>query len=121
MYAKALVGSALLVPSLAAIVTPSAARLDPTITPGPNIELVKKQNNARFMGWVEQSGVWTSQECESGVTYFQTAGHWRCCGTSSAGCDIPTACVNGNLIYPFSTLGSSTDVTLAWYVARCAQ
>jgi hypothetical protein len=116
MYAKVLIGSALLVPSLAAIVTPSASHLDPTITPGPNIELFRKQNNDRYMGWVSISGIWSSQQCESGATYFQSGGHWRCCAATSAGCDIPQACVNGNLIYGISTLGSSTSLTFAWYV-----
>lgn len=116
MYAKVLIGLALLVPSLAAVVTPSASHLDPTITPGPNIELFRKQNNDRYMGWVSNSGTWLTQQCEPGVTYFQSGGHWRCCATTSAGCDIPQACVNGNLIFDFSTLGIRTSLTRAWCV-----
>ena len=116
MFAKAFIGSAIFVSSLGSTVTPSASYLDPTITPGPSIELFRKQNDDRFMGWVSISGTWLSQQCDLGVTYFQSGGYWRCCGSASAGCEIPKACVNGNLIYPLTTLETSTDVTLAWYV-----
>ncbi|KAF2623640.1 hypothetical protein BU25DRAFT_461732 [Macroventuria anomochaeta] len=112
MLAKVLVGSALSMSSLAFIVTPSASTSDPTITPGPQIELWRKQNNDRYMGWVSQNGVWTSQQCESGATYFQTGGHWRCCAATSAGCDIPQACVNGNLIFDGRLYGGSTSLTI---------
>src|SRR5690242_295215 len=109
MHAKAIAASALLSGSLASIVTPSASSSDPTITPGPNIELLRKQNNDRYMGWVAISGVWSSQQCESGATYFQSGGHWRCCATTAAGCDVPQACVNGNLIYDGAVIGASTS------------
>ena len=116
IHAKALAASVLLTGSFAALVTPSAATSDPTITPGPNFELFRKQNNDQYMGWVSYSGSWTSAECEAGATYYQSGGHWRCCGTTSAGCEIPQACVNGNLIYNGDVIGASTSVTLAWYV-----
>lgn len=112
MHTSFLVGSALFTRSLAAILTPSASTSDPTITPGPQIELLRKQNDDRYMGWVSYDGVWSTQECESGATYFQSSGHWRCCATTIAGCDIPQACVNGNLIYSIS----STSLTIPWYV-----
>ncbi|KAF2995076.1 hypothetical protein E8E13_002848 [Curvularia kusanoi] len=99
--------------SLAALVTPSAAVSDPTITPAPNYELFKKQNNDRYMGWVQQNGIWSSVQCEAGATYYQDGKNWRCCGTTSAGCDIPQACVNGNLIFDGAILGSSTSLTFA--------
>lgn len=119
-HAKALAASVLLTGSFAALVTPSAATSDPTITPGPNFELFRKQNNDQYMGWVSYSGSWTSAECEAGATYYQSGGHWRCCGTTSAGCEIPQACVNGNLIYNGAVIGASTSVTLAWYITlRC--
>ncbi|KAH6611919.1 hypothetical protein C7974DRAFT_87396 [Boeremia exigua] len=111
MHSKALVASALFSSSLASIVTPSVSAADPTITPGPNIELLRKQNDARFMGWVSISGVWTSQQCELGASLYQSGGHWRCCATTAAGCDIPQACVNGNLIFDGALLGSSTSLT----------
>ncbi|OSS47520.1 hypothetical protein B5807_07439 [Epicoccum nigrum] len=113
IHAKALAASVLLTGSFAALVTPSAVTSDPTITPGPNFELFRKQNNDQYIGWVSYSGSWSSVECEAGATYYQTGGHWRCCGTTSAGCEIPQACVNGNLIYNGAVIGASTSVTLA--------
>lgn len=119
MQRTILAGSVLFASSLASIVTPSIDAADPTITHGPNYELFRKQNNDRFMGWVEYEGTWTTQNCDAGVTYFQSAGHWRCCATTAAGCDIPKACVSGNLIYDGSVLGSTGSLTFPWYVVKC--
>jgi hypothetical protein len=113
MHAKLLVGSALFTRTFAAIVTPSASTADATITPGPQIELLRKQNDDRFMGWVSYEGIgWSSERCVAGATYYQTDNHWRCCAATVAGCDIPQACVNGNLIYSIS----STALTIPWCV-----
>ncbi|KAJ4370881.1 hypothetical protein N0V86_008574 [Didymella sp. IMI 355093] len=50
MHRTILAGSALFASSLASIVTPSVDAADPTITPGPDYELFRKQNDARYMG-----------------------------------------------------------------------
>lgn len=111
MHASFWVSSALFTRSLAAILAPSASASDPTITPGPQIELLRKQNNDQYMGWVEYQGEWTTQDCDAGATYFQSANHWRCCGTTAAGCaSVPQACANGNLIYS----ESGTLSSIAW-------
>ncbi|UPX20720.1 uncharacterized protein EKO05_0010945 [Ascochyta rabiei] len=114
MHTTFLIGSALFSRSLAAILTPSAAASDPTITPGPEIELLRKQNDDRYMGWLSYDGVWSTQRCDAGATYFQTGGHWRCCATTAAGCDIPQACVNGNLVYSISSTALTIPCTSAY-------
>ncbi|KAF9693921.1 hypothetical protein EKO04_007981 [Ascochyta lentis] len=110
MHSTFFVGLTLFVCSLAAILTPS----DPTITPGPQIDLLRKQNDDRYMGWLSYDGAWSTQRCDAGATYFQSGGHWRCCATTAAGCDIPQACVNGNLIYSISSTALTIPCTSAY-------
>lgn len=116
MHAKVLVTSVLVTNSLAVLLPSSASSPDPTITPGPDIELFRKQNDVRYMGWREISGEWSSLQCESKATYYETENHWRCCGTSSDGCRIARGCVSGSLIYSTSISGVYTAYTRAWYV-----
>jgi hypothetical protein len=105
-----------------AVLQPSPVAADPTITPGPKIptELLLRQNDDRFMGWIQWNGQWTSRQCEVGGTLFQTEDFWRCCATTAAGseCEIPVGCVSGSLIYDLGTFasGSATRGTFAWYV-----
>lgn len=102
--------------SLAEVLAPSPAISDPTITPAPNVpvELLRKQNNDRFMGWVKISGTWTSRTCDIGGTYYQSGSNWRCCATTVAGCQGPVGCVSGSLVYSVTT-GSQSRATYAWY------
>jgi hypothetical protein len=119
MFAELAIGSALLLGSFAAHIAPTPSTSDATITPGPQIELLKKQNNARDIGWLLWSGTWGFESCELGGTYYETASQWRCCGTTMNGCastDIPIGCIDGSLIYPYTgTELSGTEITWAWY------
>lgn len=122
MHAHMLIGSALVSSSLAVFVKPSA--VEPTspalITPGPQIELLRKQNNDRFMGWIEFSSTWTSMTCSPGNTYYQTGSYWACCATSRAGCaNMVVGCVNGNMIY--STMGTATGTGGGLVTRACTQ
>lgn len=116
----AVIGSALLVASSAELLAPSSSTSDPTITPAPEvpIELFKKQNDDRFMGWISVSGSYTSRRCDLGGTYYQSGDFWRCCATTVAGCNVPIGCVGGSLVYSFAdaTGTQPTIGTYAWYV-----
>lgn len=68
MFAHLAIGSALLATSLAAlVVSPVVSTSDALITPGPNIELLRKQNNLQYIGWLEYSGYWSSETCDVGM------------------------------------------------------
>ncbi|KAH7121175.1 hypothetical protein B0J11DRAFT_59100 [Dendryphion nanum] len=97
-----------------ALLQPSPAVSDPTITPAPQIsvELLRKQNNNRFMGWVSYSTGWSSRQCDIGGTLYQSGDYWRCCATSVASCNVPVGCISGSLIYSFAT-GTASRRTYA--------
>jgi hypothetical protein len=100
----------------------SPATLDPTITPAPDIslELLRRQNNVRFIGWVSFSGEWLSRTCDLGGTYYQSGDYWRCCATTLDGCNVPVGCAAGSLIYSITTSGTSKLTSVDWYVdAAC--
>lgn len=122
MFNHLVVSSALFASSLATGLVPTPSTSDATITPGPQIELLRKQNNDRYIGWVSWNGEWASESCNLGGTYYQTGEHWRCCATTADGCaqtDIPIGCISGSLIYPVtgSSLSSSL-VTWPWCVGK---
>lgn len=98
-------------------VQPTPSTSDPTITPAPAvpIELLRKQNGNRFMGWIEYDGEWTTRQCDIGGTLYQSGDYWRCCATTIASCNVPVGCISGSLIYSFST-GTVDRGTYAWYV-----
>jgi hypothetical protein len=94
--------------------TPSSA--DPTITKAPqvNFELLRRQNDQRFMGWLSLSGgSYASEDCDVGGTVYQTDDRWRCCPVTANGCDIPVGCVSGSLIYSFASSGTLQRGTYA--------
>lgn len=105
--------------TLAALLAPTPSTLDPTITPAPRIpiELLRKQNNDRFIGWLSVDGEWTTRTCEIGGTYYQSGEYWRCCATTLAGCNVPIGCVAGSVVYSFES-GTQSLGTYAWYVTR---
>ncbi|KAF1830028.1 hypothetical protein BDW02DRAFT_573406 [Decorospora gaudefroyi] len=109
--------SALLSGSLAAGIAPTPSTPDPTITEGPHIELLRRQNDARDIGWLEYDGSYSFRQCNTDGTYYETGSVWRCCHTTNAGCaetNIPIACVSGSLIYPYSgTVRSGSEITWA--------
>jgi hypothetical protein len=48
--------------------SPTAPIRDATITSAPQIELLKRQNNANYMGWTtNRNGGWETQSCNSGT------------------------------------------------------
>ncbi|KAF1843321.1 uncharacterized protein K460DRAFT_368220 [Cucurbitaria berberidis CBS 394.84] len=114
MFTRLVIGSALFSGSLAVGIAPTPSTSDATITPAPHIELLRKQNDARYMGWVMQNGLWSARQCELGGTYYQNADYWRCCATTLNGCAatrIPIGCISGGLIYPAPT-GVSQSASL---------
>jgi hypothetical protein len=120
MFTELAIGSMLISGSLAAL-APTPSTVDATITPGPSIELLRKQNNARDIGWLLWSGTWGFESCQEGGTYYEIASQWRCCPTGSDGCattDIPIGCISGSLIYPNTGTGSDSVVTWPWYAAE---
>lgn len=88
-----------------ALLQPSPATSDPTITSAPqiNYELLRKQANNRFMGWVSYSTGWSTRQCDIGGTLYQSGDYWRCCATTVASCNGPVGCISGSLIYAYST------------------
>ncbi|KAF2014029.1 hypothetical protein BU24DRAFT_251300 [Aaosphaeria arxii CBS 175.79] len=83
------------------------APADPTITARA---ILPRQNNDRFMGWLEVSGTWFSEQCNEGLTWYQDGKYAQCCPTSLASCYAPTACVSGSLIYPYSDISSTRTI-----------
>lgn len=70
MFAYLLIGTALVSSCGAALLasSPIVSTSDALITPGPQIELLKKQNDQRYMGWVADSkGAWSTDICDLGV------------------------------------------------------
>jgi hypothetical protein len=122
MFAELAIGSALFAGSLAARLAPTSLTPDATITPGPKVELLRKQNDARDLGWLSWDGTWAIESCQEGGTYYQAGSQWACCSTASDGCsssDLPIGCISGSLIYPYDgTEISGTPTTFAWYAAK---
>ncbi|KAF2125151.1 hypothetical protein P153DRAFT_360752 [Dothidotthia symphoricarpi CBS 119687] len=111
MYLHLLIGSVLSSPSFAALLTPTSSTSDATITPGPQIELLKRQNGDQFMGWLSNDGTWGAESCNAGGTFYQTDEYWACCATTAAGCEVmPHACVSGSLIYSLSSSGALATI-----------
>ncbi|CAO2652781.1 Nn.00g021920.m01.CDS01 [Neocucurbitaria sp. VM-36] len=113
MFTQLVIGSAIFSGGLAAGLAPTPSTSDATITPGPQLELLRKQDDARYMGWWYWNGEWTTRECDLGGTYYQSSDFWRCCATTADGCaatDIPVGCISGSLIY--SVTGSSLSSSL---------
>ncbi|KAI8932377.1 hypothetical protein NX059_010565 [Plenodomus lindquistii] len=81
---------------------------DPAIT-APAV--LPRQNNDRFIGWVESEDTWYSETCSSGLTWYQDGKYAQCCATTLEGCPAPTACVQGTMVYPFPSL--STTISIA--------
>jgi hypothetical protein len=127
MYSHLILGASLISQGLAAVVahSPSDSATPAHITPGPQVELLRKQNNDRFMGYVELTpNTWTSLTCASGNTVYQTGDYWACCATTRTGClpqSMPIACVAGNMVFRAATTGSvsltNSLVTKPWYVS----
>jgi len=121
MHAFYVISSALFAASYAKILIPSytPSSADPTITNAPqvNFELLRKQNDNRFMGWVSLSeGYWESEQCNAGYTFFETSDIWQCCQTTSVGCNlryIPIGCASGSLIYSLRSTGTKQIATYA--------
>ncbi|KAH9862677.1 hypothetical protein J1614_010770 [Plenodomus biglobosus] len=81
---------------------------DPTIT---SPALLPRQNNDRFIGWVESDNTWYSETCSSGLTWYQDGKYAQCCATTLEGCPAPTACIQGTMVYPLPSL--STTISIA--------
>ncbi|KAH5142113.1 hypothetical protein HBH70_081440 [Parastagonospora nodorum] len=112
MLAPTVILSALISSSIAALL-PSAVEpaSDALITPGPQIELVRRQNDQRYMGWVaDEAGAWSTEICDLGNKYYQDASRWGCCATtrSDCGANLAVGCVNGNMIYRATASGSES-------------
>jgi hypothetical protein len=94
------------------LLQPSPAVSDPMITPAPRIPaaLLRKQNDERFMGYLQYSSgaQWSSEDCDIGGTLYQSGDIWRCCSTTANGCVGPVGCISGSLIYDFGTTGTYT-------------
>jgi hypothetical protein len=70
MLASLAFGAALVSGSLAALPTasPVTSASDSLITPGPpQIELLRRQNDIRYMGWIAYNDTWTSEICDLGT------------------------------------------------------
>ena len=94
------------------VLQPSPAVADPTITAPPisPAELLRRQNDERFMGWLQYSSgaEWSSEDCDVGGTLYQSGDNWRCCSTTANGCSGPVGCISGSLIYDMGTTGTNT-------------
>jgi hypothetical protein len=69
MLAPTVILSALISSSIAALL-PSAVEpaSDALITPGPQIEVVRRQNDQRYMGWVaDEADAWSTEICDLGA------------------------------------------------------
>lgn len=82
------------------------------MTPAPVVELLKKQNDNRFLGYLSYLGGYTSENCDVGGTYYQHGGYAGCCTTTGAACNFPIGCVSGSLVYTYTT-GTVTGGTYA--------
>jgi hypothetical protein len=62
------IGSALVSGSFAALVpaSPVVSTSDALITPGPRMELVRKQNDVQYVGWVSDVS-WSVDTCGTGM------------------------------------------------------
>ncbi|CBX91469.1 hypothetical protein IAQ61_010816 [Plenodomus lingam] len=89
-------------------VTDALVPADPIITPPA---VLPRQNNDRFIGWVESDNTWFSETCSSGLTWYQDEKYAQCCATTLEGCPAPTACVQGTMVYPLPSL--STTISIA--------
>jgi hypothetical protein len=70
MLANLILGTALASSSVAALLvaSPIVSTSDALITPGPQMELLKRQNDQRYMGWVADSkGAWSTEICDLGT------------------------------------------------------
>lgn len=109
MLASVAVGAALVSSSYAAtlVASPVVSTSDALITPGPRIELLRKQNDISYMGWISYNGTWSTEVCDPGNTYYQADGQWACCATTKAGCsNLAIGCQNGNMLYRNTASGS---------------
>ncbi|KAH7382536.1 hypothetical protein DE146DRAFT_636700 [Phaeosphaeria sp. MPI-PUGE-AT-0046c] len=123
MFTSLALGSALVSGSLAALLpaSPVVSGSNAVITPGPNFELLRKQNDIRYMGWVSYSEGWTSEICDVGNTYYQGGGQWACCTTTKAGCqNLPVSCFNGDLIYRATASSGSGLISNSFITRPCA-
>jgi hypothetical protein len=84
-----------------------AAPADPTIT-APAV--LPRQLDSFFIGYLEVNSTWTPQECNVGLTWYQSGEYGQCCPETQTSCPAPTACVSGSQIYPLGT----TTSTIAW-------
>lgn len=69
MLASVALGAALVSSSYAAtfVASPVVSTSDALITPGPQIELLRKQNDISYMGWVSFNGTWSTEVCDPGT------------------------------------------------------
>lgn len=95
-----------------AVLQPSSSTPDATITPGPQVELLRKQDGNRFIGWympVSES-TYTSQSCGAGETMRQRPDTWACCFDDGDDCNPAIDCNDGTITYTItggSASGSS--------------
>jgi hypothetical protein len=66
MLATFAISATLVASSLAALLpaSPVVSTSNALITPGPNFELFKKQNDIRYLGWVSGAG-WSAVSCDA--------------------------------------------------------
>jgi hypothetical protein len=69
MLASVAFGAVLVSSSYAAtlVASPVASTSDALITPGPQIELLRKQNDISYMGWISYNGTWSTEVCDPGT------------------------------------------------------
>ncbi|KAF3039699.1 hypothetical protein E8E12_003132 [Didymella heteroderae] len=84
----------------------SANPADPTIT-APAV--LPRQNSDTFIGYVELNNTWSSLDCNSGLTWYQSGQYAQCCPATLAHCYAPTACVGGSQIYTYPDLSPSVS------------
>ena len=121
MYSQLLIGLLLCSNSLAALIKPTPSTPDATITPAPHVELFRKQNDVRYIGWYTNlvQGNWSTHTCATG-TYFQKNNNWGCCGTNPEGCGISRTCVGSTLVYTSDTRVYSKPCTSSYPVCLTA-
>ncbi|KAF3035272.1 hypothetical protein E8E11_004016 [Didymella keratinophila] len=84
----------------------SATPADPTIT-APAV--LPRQNSDTFIGYVELNNTWSSLDCQSGLTWYQSGQYAQCCPATVAHCYAATACVGGSQIYTYPDLSPSVS------------